>query len=174
MPAAPLGPIAAELLAIRTGNAMLNALRSFIADLSRDGTERRRFSGDDHRLASAALLFHVIAIDGTVAEAERARLHDLLKQRYGLDEAATADLMREAEIADQEAVDLFRFTQVLKERVDEADREAIIAMMWDLVFQDGALHEFEDNTIWRVAELLGVSSETRLRLKRQVRGSAVG
>jgi len=153
---------------------MLNALRSFLADLSRDGSERHRFSPDDHRLASAALLFHVVAIDGTVTESERRRLHDLLRERYGLDEAATADLMREAEQADQEAVDLFRFTHVLKDRLDEADREAIIGMMWDLVFQDGQLHEFEDNTIWRVAELLGVSSEARLRLKRSVRAASGG
>lgn len=153
---------------------MLNAIRSFIADLARDEDGRRRFGPDDHRLASAALLYHVIAIDGTVSEAERRRLHDLLATRYGLDEMATAELMREAEIADQEAVDLFRFTRVLKERLGEGDREAIIAMMWDLVFQDGALHEFEDNTIWRVAELLGVSGETRLRLKRAARDGAEG
>lgn len=148
---------------------MLNALRSFLAELTGDDGERRQFSPDDHRLASAALLFHVIAIDGTVAATERQRLHDLLQQRYGLDETSTETLIHEAELADQEAVDLFRFTHVLKERLDEKDREAIIAMMWDLVFQDGTLHEFEDNTIWRVAELLGVSSEARLRLKRAVR-----
>jgi uncharacterized tellurite resistance protein B-like protein len=42
-------------------------------------------------------------------------------------------------------------------------------MMWKLVYADGALHEFEDNAIWRVAELLGVSSETRTGLKRKIR-----
>ena len=42
-------------------------------------------------------------------------------------------------------------------------------MMWELVFADGTVHEFEDNLIWRVAELLGVSSQTRIRLKQAVR-----
>ncbi len=151
---------------------MLNALRTFLAELSGDSGDKRLFSPDDHRLASAALLFHVIAIDGTVADSERQRLHDLLQQRYGLDAAETEELMREAEIADQEAVDLFQFTRVIKERLDLPDREAIIAMMWDLVFQDGALHEFEDNTIWRVADLIGVSREARIRLKQTMRGAA--
>ena len=153
---------------------MLSAIRSFIAEFAGTEGERRQFGADDHRLASAALLYHVIAIDGSVSEAERARLHDLLASCYGLDSEATETLIREAEIADQESVDLFRFTQVLKDRVGDADREAIIAMMWDLVFQDGTLHEFEDNTIWRVAELLGVSSEVRLRLKRSARAAAGG
>jgi uncharacterized tellurite resistance protein B-like protein len=76
--------------------------------------------------------------------------------------------MREAATADQEAVDLYRFTSVLKDNLEEIDREHIVAMMWDLVYQDGTLHEFEDNVIWRVAELLGVSSRARIRLKKVV------
>ncbi len=151
---------------------MLTALRSFLAELARDDRAEARFSPDDHRLASAALLFHVIAIDGTVSPNERQRLQDLLQQRYGLDGDATTELIREAEIADQEAVDLFHFTRVIKDKLDLPDREAIIAMMWDLVFQDGTLHEFEDNTIWRVADLIGVSRETRIRLKQTMRGTA--
>ncbi len=151
---------------------MLTALRSFLAELGRDDPAETRFSPDDYRLASAALLFHVIAIDGTVSASERQRLQDLLQQRYGLDADATVELIREAEIADQEAVDLFHFTRVIKDKLELPDREAIIAMMWDLVFQDGTLHEFEDNTIWRVADLIGVSRETRIRLKQTMRGKA--
>ena len=44
-------------------------------------------------------------------------------------------------------------------------------MMWQLVFADGKVHEFEDNLIWRVAELLGVSSQVRIRLKQSVRAA---
>ena len=47
---------------------MLSALRSFLAELTGDDAERRRFGPDDHRLASAALLYHVVAIDGTVSD----------------------------------------------------------------------------------------------------------
>ena len=151
---------------------MLTALRSFLAELGRDDRAEARFSPDDYRLASAALLFHDIAIDGTVSASERQRLEDLLQERYGLDAEATLELIREAEIADQEAVDLFHFTRVIKDKLELPDREAIIAMMWDLVFQDGTLHEFEDNTIWRVADLIGVSRETRIRLKQTMRGHA--
>ena len=39
----------------------------------------------------------------------------------------------------------------------------------NLVFADGKVHEFEDNLIWRTAELLGVSSEVRIRLKQAAR-----
>ncbi|MCX5495029.1 TerB family tellurite resistance protein [Kaistia dalseonensis] len=144
---------------------MLKALRSFLSELT-GADEERRFSEDDHRLAAAALLYHVIAVDGSVSEKERTRLHDLLKARYALAEEETEDLIREAETADDEAVDLYRFTSILKDRLDDDGREQIIAMMWDLVYQDDHVHEFEENVIWRVAELLGVSSRERIRLKK--------
>jgi uncharacterized tellurite resistance protein B-like protein len=147
---------------------MLKALRKFLSDLTGEA-EKRRFEEDDHRLAAAALLYHVISVDGTVSEQEATRLHELLAERYGLDEAETSDLVREAETAEEEAVDLYRFTSLLKDRLEEADREQIVAMMWDLVYQDGHLHEFEDNAVWRVAELLGISSRDRIRLKREQR-----
>lgn len=153
---------------------MLNVLRNFIAELTGEASDRR-FGENDHRLAAAALLYHVVAVDGDVSEPERVRLHDLLKARYGLDEEATGDLMRAAEQADDEAVDFYRFTSVLKSQLDEIDREQVVAMMWDLVYADGRLTEFEDNAIWRVADLLGVSGRARLRLKKIVQsgGNAV-
>ena len=40
--------------------------------------------------------------------------------------------------------------------------------LWEMVFADGKLHEFEDNVVWRVAELLGVQSRSRMELKQRV------
>jgi uncharacterized tellurite resistance protein B-like protein len=41
-------------------------------------------------------------------------------------------------------------------------------MMWELVYADGQVSEFEDNVVWRAADLLGVSSRDRIDLKRRV------
>jgi uncharacterized tellurite resistance protein B-like protein len=40
--------------------------------------------------------------------------------------------------------------------------------MWELVYADGNVTEFEDNVVWRAADLLGVSSRDRVELKHQV------
>jgi len=149
---------------------MIAGFRQFLSDLA-GGRAPERFSENDHRLAAAALLYHAVAIDGSVSDAERRKLRDMLSRRFTLDPAATDALMAAAQEAEGEAVDLYGFTSVLKRELEEADRERIVEMMWELVFADGELHEFEDNLIWRVAELLGISSQTRLRLKQSVRGA---
>jgi uncharacterized tellurite resistance protein B-like protein len=150
---------------------MLDSLKRLFAEIA--GSDERLAGGeDDLRLAAAALLFHVIAVDGVVAPEERALLADLLRRRFDLDAEATRSLVDAAENAEGEAVDLYRFTSVLKQRLEAADRERVIAMMWQLVFADGVVHEFEDNAVWRVAELLGVSTQARIRLKQMARGEA--
>ncbi len=43
-------------------------------------------------------------------------------------------------------------------------------MMWEIVFADGHVTEFEDNLLWRAADLLGISSRERIALRQQVAG----
>jgi uncharacterized tellurite resistance protein B-like protein len=152
---------------------MLDTIRTFLTELT-SGNEKRQFGEDDYRLAAAALLFHVIAVDGAVSAEERKALSALLQDRFELDAGDAATLVSAAETADKEAVDLYGFTSILKGRLEEAERERIVEMMWTLVYADGKVHEFEDNVIWRVAELLGVSSQARIRLKRSVRDGSSG
>lgn len=125
-------------------------------------------SADDIRLACAALLVHMISIDGQVDEDERTRLKSVLSDYFSLSETETGDLIAAAQKADAEAVDLYGFTHVLKRDLDDEGRMDVIEMLWKMVYADGEVHEFEDNMVWRVAELLGVSRKDRIRLKKRV------
>jgi uncharacterized tellurite resistance protein B-like protein len=58
--------------------------------------------------------------------------------------------------------------------VDDAGRLRIIEMMWELVYVDGKVTEFEDNVVWRAAELLGISSRDRIDLKHRVAARVSG
>ena len=146
---------------------MLNALRRFISDMSIPDAPPR---SDDERLAAAALLVHIMNIDGTVSREECRKLSELVKDRFELSKEEADKLIDAATIADRNAVDLYGFTTVLKAKLDEAGRSRVIEMMWEMVFADGEVHEFEDNVVWRVAELLGVPTRDRIRMKQLARG----
>jgi uncharacterized tellurite resistance protein B-like protein len=98
-------------------------------------------------------------------------LHALIKQRFKLDDAATDELVTEATAAEQEAIDLYHFTARLNRSLDQAGRARIVEMMWQIVYADGTVTEFEDNLIWRAADLLGVSRDERIALREQVMNS---
>lgn len=129
----------------------------------------------DHRLAVAAILVHIIAVDGVVTEDERARLRQCLAAHYGLSREETEKLITEATRRDENAVDLYGFTSVLKRELDEDGRREAIALMWEMVYADGEVSEFEDNVVWRVAELIGVSTRERVEIRQRIearRGAA--
>src|SRR5207237_9788728 len=121
-------------------------------------------------LAAAALLIHASTIDGTMSGPEGDKLRVVLKSRFALDDAATDELIDIGTLAEHEAVDLYHFTSLINRTLDEPGRLGIVEMMWEVVFADGRVTEFEDNLMWRVADLLGVSSRDRIALRQRVAG----
>ena len=124
-------------------------------------------SSHDPKLAVAVLLVHLAAVDGQMKDAEREAIKGALMDHYDMDETSVDKLVREAALRDAEAVDFYRFTQGLTQ-LDMEDRIEVVRMMWMVVFSDKKNHELEDNMVWRIAELIGVSSRDRTILRNQV------
>jgi uncharacterized tellurite resistance protein B-like protein len=143
---------------------MFNALRDFVRQIGQK-PEAQHYSDDDKRLALAALLVHCTAIDGVVDAVEQDKLRVLLADEFGLADDELETLVCEAIEADNEAVDLYRFTSVLSRNLAAEDRVHVVEKLWEIVFADGKVHEFEENLVWRVAELLGVARHDRLAMK---------
>jgi uncharacterized tellurite resistance protein B-like protein len=149
---------------------MLDSLKNFISELTGGQKHPGRFEENDYRLAAAALMVHASTIDGKMNEIERGKLRAVLKARFALDDAATEELIDVGTLAENESVDLYHFTRLINRTLDEAGRLGIVEMMWEVVFADGRVNEFEDNLMWRAADLLGVSSRDRIELRRRVAG----
>ena len=146
---------------------MLEKLREFIADVVSPGAQAQQFDDTGYRLAATALMIHVISLDGEPSAIEKDKLHSLIESRFGLDPGTADRLITAATLVEGEAVDLYHFTSVIMRAVDEPGRVRIVEMMWELVFADGKVSEFEENVVWRAADLLGVSSHDRIALKRR-------
>jgi uncharacterized tellurite resistance protein B-like protein len=153
---------------------MLDGLRQFIAEIVAPHAQDRAFGDNDYRLAATALLIHVISLDGEPTEAERRKLHSLIESHFGLDRGAADRLIASATEVEGEAVDLYHFTSVIMRSVDEEGRKRIVQMMWELVYADGRVSEFEDNVVWRASDLLGVSQRDRIDLKHAMADRAGG
>jgi uncharacterized tellurite resistance protein B-like protein len=151
------------------GQDMLNGLRQFIADVVSPHAEAdRTFDDTGYRLAATALLVHVISLDGEPSQAAKRKLHGLIETRFGLDPGTADKLIASATLVEGEAVDLYHFTSVIMRTVNEEGRLRIVEMMWELAYADGQVSEFEDNVVWRAADLLAVSSRDRINLKHLV------
>ncbi|MEM6383211.1 MAG: TerB family tellurite resistance protein [Pseudomonadota bacterium] len=130
------------------------------------------FASDDPQIAVAALLVHMIRIDGIVTDDERLTIRRALDEQFGLSGEQLEQVLDEATRRDDEAVDLYGFTSTLKYKLTEAQRADVIELLWRAVYADGVVNELEDNMVWRTAELLGVSTRERMVLRKKVAEAA--
>ena len=56
----------------------------------------------------------------------------------------------------EESNDIYRYTKVLRDEFDEAERITLVEMLWEVVYADGILHEFEAQLMRRLAGLMFV------------------
>jgi uncharacterized tellurite resistance protein B-like protein len=153
---------------------MLSEIRRLFAELHGGDKTSSHFDGDDYRVAAAALLVHVATLDGELATPAREKLRALLMAQFALTEALTDELVEAAVAADREAVDFYHFTSLLMRTLDEAGRLRVVEMLWEIAFADGVVSEFEDNVLWRVADLLAVSPNERIALRQRVAEQRAG
>jgi len=150
---------------------MFERVLSFLRDLPAGGA---RANADDPRVAASALLYHVMSADGVRQDVEWERFKAVLAETYSVSGEELDALAAAGERAENEAIDLYAFTSVLKRHLDAEGRKAFIGLMWEIVYSDGELHELEDNTVWRVAELIGVERRDRVEARRKAAAEAPG
>ncbi len=146
---------------------MFDLLKRYFTDRDERRT-RATYQDDDPRLAVAVLMVHVVAADGAVTPPERKRLEEELTRRYGLDAAQALELEEAARRAERETATLQSFTAGLQRRLPPQERREIVSSLWRMVFADGQLHEFEDNVVWRIADMLGVPAHERVALRKEI------
>ncbi len=148
--------------------ALWSSVTDFLERISDGEARAEQLPDQEMRLAAAALLVHAAAIDGSFRGEERQKLKEALRTRFELSDADVRALLKEAEAREAEAVDLYRFTSVLCRKLDQEGRQRIVEMLWEVAMADGVLHEFESHLVWRAAELLGVSTRDRVKLRKDV------
>lgn len=114
---------------------------------------------DALRLAIAALMVEAATLDGSFDESERARLLGLLARRFEVDPVQAQTLLAEAQAAQAQAAGLESMTRTIKNALDHDQRVEVLEMLWEIVYADGRLHDYEANLLRRLAGLVYVSDQ---------------
>ncbi|HYB57315.1 MAG TPA: TerB family tellurite resistance protein [Alphaproteobacteria bacterium] len=123
---------------------------------------------DELQLAVAALLVEAARMDSHFDAAERNLIKRLLAERFKLSSEATERLLSDAEQAAERSAQLFRFTQLVVERLEPEERVRIIEMLWEVAYSCGAPSPEEDALLRRIAGLIYVSDWARGAARKRV------
>lgn len=119
-------------------------------------------------LTTAALLIELSRSDFAESAGEVGAIRHLLQLRFTLTDEALDALMADAARRADKAVSLHEFTHRLNRELPEAEKLAIVEMLWRVSHADGRIDKHEEHLVQRIAGLLHISDRDRVRLKLKV------
>ncbi|MBL8703399.1 MAG: TerB family tellurite resistance protein [Rhodospirillales bacterium] len=120
------------------------------------------------QIAAGALLIEAAMLDGHFDDRERAAIERVLRERFDLSPAETADLVAAAEAKVSDSTQLFEFTRVIARHFSEEERIRLVEMLCEVMYADGALHDYEASLFRKIGELIHVSDRDRGDARKRV------
>ena len=146
---------------------MLAALGKLMS-LRKENENGNFFVDQEGRLACAALMTRAAWLDGTLVEGEESALRDLMMKRFEISPEEADEILKAAMADLDKSNDLYRYTKDLRDNFDADERLKLIEMIWEVVYADGVLHDFEATLMRRLAGLLYVDDRDSGEAKKRV------
>jgi uncharacterized tellurite resistance protein B-like protein len=127
-----------------------------------------RHSFEERQLAAAALMIEAASMDSEFGATERTKIAELVETQFALSSDEAEDLLAEAERMASESVQWQGFTRAIKDGFDHEERIELIEMLWEVVYADGELHDYEASLLRRVTGLLYVSDRDSGEARKRV------
>ncbi len=148
---------------------MINRIKSFFVDHhARTDTADRHHTVDEFHLAAAALLVHAASVDAHFGDDERATIMRLIETRLELTPEEARALFDAAHQAADRSIQLHGFTHAVKNGFSYDERVGLIEMLWEVVYADGKLDEFESQLMRRIGGLIYVDDRDRGMARKRV------
>ncbi|MEQ8508984.1 MAG: TerB family tellurite resistance protein [Rhodospirillaceae bacterium] len=143
---------------------MLDALKSFLT--TSQTVESIDTKVPSVQSASAALLVEAALVDGTFDETERLQVKDVLAHMFELPESELNDVIEDAIERVAQSNQMYGFARAVKDNMEYDRRVELMQMLWEIVYADGVLDDFEANLVRRVSGLLYVTDQDSGRARK--------
>lgn len=145
---------------------MFDKIKAF---LTGEDAPKKNGRFDEVQIAVVALLVRTASTaDTQFDENERATIARMVAAHFDLTTDEVANLIEMATRDEAKTLDLHRWTKAIKNNYDETARIDLIEKMWEVVYADGVLDDYEANLLRRIAGLIYVpdreSGQARLRV----------
>ena len=133
----------------------IEAIRSFFSGKRGTDPVSGNSGTDPISVAACALLLEIAHADSEFNSEERDRIARHAREDLGVAPDDVREVLRLAEEARRDSVDLYQFTKLVTEGFSREQRLRLIEAIWGVVYSDGVLSAVEGQLARRIAELLG-------------------
>ncbi len=124
------------------------------------------FEPTELQIAVSKILVRTAKIDDEFHILEEQKILELLNKYFSLSDEDSKNLMELGISEEKSATDLYAYTNTIKKSMELSERKKIIEMMWQIIITDDNFDPYENNLVWRVAELIGISTRERVQIKK--------
>jgi uncharacterized tellurite resistance protein B-like protein len=149
---------------------MVAFLKKILGDLKPAESIIRQDSDTRIRVATCAILVEMANSDDDFTQEERDRIIEILQDRFELSPDEARELIEIAEEELKGSIDIFRFTNVIKENYAPEDRIRVLEEIWRIVYADGELSGREDTLVHKLSFLLGLTHKQLIDAKLKIKG----
>jgi len=124
------------------------------------------FEPNELQIAISKILVRTAKIDDEFHILEEQKILELLTKYFSLNDEDSKNLLELGISEEKSATDLYSYTNTIKKSLELSERKKIIEMMWQIIVTDDNFDPYENNLVWRVAELIGISTRERVQIKK--------
>lgn len=138
---------------------MLDRIKTIFRQTAESVRDRPEDTFDDLQLAIATLLVAAALKDGSYDAEQHATIAGHLAKCFELEADAVERLMTLAETEAENSNEIYSFTRTIKDAWDHEERVEFMQMLWEVVYSDGELHDYEASLMRLVTGLLYVPDQ---------------
>ena len=148
---------------------MLESLKRFF-NKSKVDTSKNEKQVTEHNvhIATCALFVEMARIDEKFTQTEVGTILAILREKYGLSQEHADALLAEADKELEESVDLWQFARMINENYSVDEKVEIIETLWQMVYVDGKMDQYEHYLMNKLKNLLRLSQDQLINAKLRV------
>jgi uncharacterized tellurite resistance protein B-like protein len=148
--------------------AKIVSLLTCKTDASRGGAadQNRRIT-----VAACVLLLEMARADDELAAAELDSVRKVLTAGLGVSPEEVDSILAIAGREQEEATDLWAYTDLINGHFDKAEKQRLIEMVWEIAYADGRLDQHEDYLVHKIANLLHIPHSDLIAAKLKVKNA---
>ncbi|GAB6054509.1 TerB family tellurite resistance protein [Magnetospira thiophila] len=121
------------------------------------------------QVAVGALMIKAAAADDDFQAAERETIETQLTRRFSLAPGTAGRLIEAALAFLKDSKGMYACSMVLNDELEDTERMALLEMIWEIMYADGVLHQYEERLMRRVGPILDIDEADSLRIRDEVR-----
>ena len=138
-----------------------------------DNSREDALSGDQKaerlRTATCVILLEAATADDHFTDEEQGHIIKILQDRFQMTPESVRELVESAENERKNATDLWYYTNIINENMDNEDKYRLMELVWEVIYSDGTLDKFENYVAHKLLNMLRLDHSRFIDIKMKVK-----